>query len=116
VNSHLFQALLVAIAAAFAMAFGAVVLPPLIQSRDIVGAFTAGFVNPYASGYAMDTISCWCVLTTWVIHEKRRKGIKHGWLALLLGVVPGVATGLAVYLLLRLKQDQAANTDRISAP
>ncbi|WP_369010820.1 DUF2834 domain-containing protein [Klebsiella pneumoniae] len=35
------------------------------------------------------------------------KGIRHGWVALLLGVVPGVATGFAVYLLIRLNQEKA---------
>jgi hypothetical protein len=85
----------------------------------VFGALAAGFVNPYAAGYAMDTICCWCVLTVWVIHEARAKGIRHGWIAVMLGLAPGVATGFAVYLLLRLSQEektQAASTDRISAP
>jgi len=117
-HPSLFSILLVAIALAFSLAFGIVVVPPLLQSGDVLGAFAAGFVNPYASGYALDTISCWCVLTVWVIHEARHKGIKHGWIAVLLGVAPGVATGWAVYLLLRQKQEQAqaASTERISAP
>ncbi|MDI1257681.1 DUF2834 domain-containing protein [Aquabacterium sp.] len=113
-----FRALLILIAALFTAAFTLVVIPPLLESRDVLGAFAAGFVNPYAAGYAMDTISCWCVLTVWVVHEARAKGIRHGWVAVLLGIVPGVATGFAVYLLLRMRQegDQAASTDRISAP
>lgn len=117
-SPSLFRTLLVAIAAAFSLAFGVLVVPPLLQSGDVLGAFAAGFVNPYASGYALDAIACWCVLTVWVIYEARHKGIKLGWVAVLLGVAPGVATGWAVYLLLRLKQEQAqaASTDRISAP
>lgn len=117
-NQPWFRALIAVIGSLFALAFALLVVPPLLESRDVVGAFAAGFVNPYAAGYALDTICCWCVLTVWVIHEARAKGIRHGWLAVVLGVVPGVATGFAVYLLLRMRQgaDQAARTDRISAP
>lgn len=114
-----FRALLILIAALFTAAFALVVVPPLLESGDVLGALLAGFVNPYAAGYAMDTISCWCVLTVWVVQEARTKGIRHGWIAVLLGLAPGVATGFAVYLLLRMKQEdqaQAARTARISAP
>ena len=96
-------------AAGFALAFIIIVMPPLLANPDVIGAFAAGFVNPYASGYALDTIMCWCVLATWVVYEARAKGMRHGWVALLLGVVPGVATGFAVYLLLRLRQDAKAS-------
>ncbi|RZL02848.1 MAG: DUF2834 domain-containing protein [Rubrivivax sp.] len=117
-NTFWFRALLILIAALFTLAFVLVVVPPLAESRDVLGAFAAGFVNPYAAGYALDTICCWCVLTAWVVHEARAHQVRHGWIAVLLGVVPGVATGFAVYLLLRLRQNvgQAASTDRISAP
>ena len=47
----------------------------------------------------------WSVLAIWVLYEARMKGIRHGWIALALGVVPGVATGFGVYLLLRLNQE-----------
>lgn len=47
------------------------------------------------------------MLAVWVMYEAKVKGIRHGWVALLLGVVPGVATGFAVYLLIRLKQEKA---------
>lgn len=114
-----FRALLILIAAVFTVAFALVVVPPLAQSGDVLGALAAGFVNPYAAGYAMDTICCWCVLALWVVHEARAKGVRHGWIAVLLGLAPGVATGFAVYLLLRMAQEekgQAARTARISAP
>lgn len=88
----------------FAAGFALLVLPPLWASGDVLGAFAGGFVNPYASGYALDAIFCWCVLATWVIHEAKTLGIRHGWLALVLGVMPGVASGLALYLLLRMSQ------------
>ncbi|AJD47101.1 hypothetical protein S7S_03395 [Isoalcanivorax pacificus W11-5] len=79
-------------------------MPPLLDNPDILGAALAGFVNPYAAGYATDTIMCWCVLAVWVLYEARATGIKYGWIALVLGVVPGVATGFAIYLLIRLNQ------------
>lgn len=88
----------------FALAFVVVVVPPLWASGDIVGALAAGFVNPFASGYALDAIICWCILALWVIHDARHEGVRHGWVALVLGLVPGVATGLAFYLLLRLRR------------
>ena len=103
-----YRRFLVVLAVAFAVAFALVCIPPFIQNPDIVGAFAGGFVNPYASGYAMDIFFTWAVLAVWVIYEAKVKGIRYGWVALLLGVVPGVATGFAVYLLIRLNQEQAA--------
>ena len=103
------------LAALFAAAFGVIVLPPLLASGDVLGAFAAGFVNPYASGYALDAILCWCVLAVWVVQEARERGIRHGWVALLLGVVPGVATGFAVYLLLRERQLRVPRQQGVSA-
>ena len=100
----LYKALLITLAAGFAAAFVMICVPPLIENPDIVGAALAGFVNPFASGYATDVLFCWAVLAVWVIYEARTLGIRHGWVALLLGVVPGVATGFAVYLLMRMKQ------------
>jgi hypothetical protein len=100
----LFRALLVLFGGGFAVAFVLIVLPPLLREADVIAAFAAGFVNPYATGYALDAILCWCVLAVWVIYEARSAGVRHGWLALVLGIVPGVATGFAIYLLLRLQQ------------
>lgn len=97
----MYRLLLIFLAAVFSVVFTALVVPPLLESGDIAAAFAAGFVNPYASGYAIDALLCWCVLAVWVVQEYRQRGIRHGWIALLLGVAPGVATGFAVYLLLR---------------
>ncbi len=105
-NPALFKILLVVLGTSFAVAFGVLVVPPLLASGDVIGAAAAGFVNPYASGYALDAILCWCVLAVWVIYERKAHGIRHGWIALLLGAVPGVATGFALYLLMRLQQLQ----------
>ncbi|TAL21553.1 MAG: DUF2834 domain-containing protein [Aquabacterium sp.] len=100
----LYRFLLAALALGFAAAFCVIVVPPLWASRDVFGALAAGFVNPYASGYSLDTICCWGVLAVWVVHEARSLGVRHGWIALLLGLAPGVATGFATYLLLRAGQ------------
>ncbi|WP_218140263.1 DUF2834 domain-containing protein [Solimonas aquatica] len=89
---------------AFAAAFVWIVIPPLLQHPDILGAFAAGFVNPYSSGYALDAICCWLVLAAWVAYEAKAEGIRHGWIALVLGLAPGVATGFAFYLLLRMRR------------
>ena len=103
-SRNTFTIVLSLLGAGFALAFCVIVIPPLLANPDIVGAFAAGFVNPYSSGYLLDVITCWCVLAAWVVYEARTEGIRHGWIALLLGIVPGVATGFAVYLLLRLRQ------------
>lgn len=90
------------IAATFTLLFSILVIPPLIENPDVIGAFAAGFVNPYASGYSVDVFCCWTILLVWVIYEAPK--VKHGWVCLLIGIVPGVAVGLAVYLIMRTKQ------------
>lgn len=96
--------LLAALGIGFALAFTVFVVPAFLAKPDVLGAFAGGFVNPFASGYALHTIVCWLILAAWLIHERTTAGIRHGWIALLLGIVPGVATGLAVYLLMRIRQ------------
>lgn len=64
-----FRILLYCAALLFTLYFSVVVVPPLIRNPDILGAFAAGFVNPYASGYSTDVIVCWFVLCMWVIYE-----------------------------------------------
>lgn len=103
-----FKALVALLGLGFAAAFATLCIPALLANPDVPGAFAAGFVNPYSSGYALDTICCWALLTVWVIYEARHEGIRHGWIAVLLGIAPGVATGFAVYLLLRLRQQARA--------
>jgi hypothetical protein len=103
VSTKLFCRLVAAIGGAFTLAFSVVVVPAFVHKPQIVDAFAAGFVNPFAAGYAMDTIACWFVLAVWVVYEAKASGVRHGWVALVLGVVPGVAVGLAAYLLIRFK-------------
>ncbi|HKK29534.1 MAG TPA: DUF2834 domain-containing protein [Alphaproteobacteria bacterium] len=99
-----FKVILIVCSLFFAGFFAFVVVPPLMESRDVWGAFAAGFVNPYASGYSMDVLVCWSILAAWVVYEARRYAVRRGWICLLLGIVPGVAVGFALYLLLRAGQ------------
>ena len=110
----LFKATIIAAAAVFLFIFVAVVIPPLIAEPDIIGAFAAGFVNPYASGYASDVLACWVILAAWIGYEVRTLGIRHGWICALLGIIPGVAVGFALYLLLRMRQLRARDAGEAS--
>ncbi len=99
-----FRVAVISVGLAFTALFSVLVVPPLIDDPDILGAFGAGFVNPYASGYSADVIACWVILAIWIVFEARSKSVKHGWLCLVVGVVPGVAVGFAAYLVLRSNQ------------
>lgn len=103
-STQSFRLALLILATAFTLAFLVICIPPFIENPDIIAAFAGGFVNPYATGYALDIFFTWGILAAWIVYEAKAKGIRHGWIALLLGIVPGVAVGFAVYLLLRLKQ------------
>lgn len=100
-SKTVFEALVIGLGAAFAIAFCIIVVPPLLESGDVPGAFAAGFVNPFSSGYSLDVIVCAFILFAWIIYERSALGIKHGWIAIPLSFVPGVATGFAFYLVLR---------------
>lgn len=103
-NETIFKTSMLLIALVFTAFFASVVLPPLIANPDILSALSAGFVNPYASGYSTDVILCWIVLAIWVFYESRTLKVKHGCICVLLGAFPGVAVGLPLYILLRAKQ------------
>ncbi|PAV27078.1 hypothetical protein CF392_02800 [Tamilnaduibacter salinus] len=103
-SESVYRAILVVAAVFFTGFFAAVVVPPLIENPDVFGAFAAGFVNPFASGYSIDILVCWAILAAWVVYEARQYSIRKGWVCLLLGIVPGVAVGFALYLLLREQQ------------
>jgi len=90
------------IAGIFTILFCILVLPPLLEQPDIMGAFGAGFVNPYAAAYSADVFCCFAVLLIWVIYESPK--VKYGWICLVLSLVPGVAVGFAVYLIMRANQ------------
>ncbi len=94
--------LIAVVGVGFAIAFAGIVIPALVRDGgDVVGGLAGGFVNPYSSGYSIDVLCCWAVLAIWVVVERRELQVRHGWVCLVLGVVPGVATGFAAYLLLR---------------
>lgn len=93
-----------AIGLAFTLVFAILVMPSLLKDLSIATALSSGFVNPYSTGFSLDTLSSWLVLTVWIIYEARSSGIRHGWIAILLGLIPGTATGFAVYLILRTMQ------------
>ena len=103
-NQRSFLYVMGAIGVAFTMAFAVLVVPSLLKDMNVFSAIAAGFVNPYSTGFALDTLTSWLVLTVWIVYEARSSGIKHGWIAILLGLIPGTATGFAVYLILRTVQ------------
>lgn len=104
-TKRVFLSLLAIIALGFTLAFTVIVVPHIVQSLDVVAAIAAGFVNPYSSGFALDTLTSWLVLVIWILYEAKNKNIKHGWIAILLGLIPGTATGFACYLILRTSQE-----------
>ena len=107
----IYKAILVVAALFFTAFFAVTVLPPLFENPDLWGAFAAGFVNPYSSGYSTDVLVCWVILAVWVAYEAKAYGVRKGWVCLLLGIVPGVAVGFALYLLLRAKQIRELKRD-----
>ena len=106
-SEKVFKVCLYLAAALFTVIFCVLVIPPLIASGDVIGAFAAGFVNPFAAGYSTDVFFCWSVLAVWVWFEASTQSVKHGWICLVLGIVPGVAVGFALYLLVRHSQPNA---------
>lgn len=106
-NKSVFEGLVGLLGLAFAVAFAIIIVPPLLESGNVMGAFAAGFVNPYASGYSLDAILCGLILSVWVLYERKACGIKHGWIAIPLCFMPGVATAFAYYLILRTRTNTA---------
>lgn len=98
----MFRPLLVGLAALFTILFVVVVGSGLVDNGwDVVAGALDGFVNPFAAGYSTDVLVSWAVLAVSVIRDRSVMGVRRGWVALVLGVVPGVAVGLATYLLVR---------------
>lgn len=100
-SQRLFHILVGLATLAFAAYFFVAVMPPAFASGDFLGAFAAGFVNPFAAGYATDAILCWVILTIWIVYERQTLNVPHGWICILLGIIPGVAVGFGLYLILR---------------
>lgn len=104
-TSKTFSIVTASLGALFALAFSVTVVPPLIKSGDIFDAFAAGFVNAYSTGYALDAKFWAFILSAWILSEMQTRHVRHGWIAIPLCVVPGVATAFAVNLLLRLRSN-----------
>ncbi len=107
-SKSLFETLTIALGLAFTVAFFVIVVPPLLVDGDIVGAFAAGFVNPYSSGYSLDVIITALIFVVWVLYERQTLGVRYGWVCIVLCLAPGVATGFALYLVLRSRTVQRA--------
>lgn len=103
-GKKVFEGVIASLGLVFAAVFCIIVVPPLLESKDILGAFAAGFVNPYATGYSIDAILCALILITWVVYERKNSNVKFGWVVIPLSFAPGVATAFAVYLILRSRQ------------
>lgn len=103
-SKTLFEVLVIVAGGAFALLFFIIVVPPLLESGDVLGAFAAGFVNPYSTGYSLDVILCAVILFIWIFYERSALGVRYGWIAIPLSFAPGVATGFAVYLVIRSRQ------------
>jgi len=110
VSEKAFKTILVLVIIGFTLFWFGYFLPPIIKDPDIAVILQSGFVNSYATGFSIDLIACWVVLILLVVYESKNKSIKHGWVCILLGLVPGVVVGWSVYLLLRHSQLNNDNT------
>lgn len=100
--ARVFALMIVAIALSFSALFFVQVLPAVSPLVDLPrAALLDGLVNPTALGYTADTLATGLVLIAWIVYERVALGVRHGWIAALLCLVPGVVVGLTAYLLLR---------------
>lgn len=103
-SKEIFHITLAVLALGFSLFFFATIGPALVENPDVMAGILAGFVNPFASGYATDVILCAVVLFLWISYDAQHHGIKHGWICVILSFVPGVVVGFALYLILRERQ------------
>ena len=97
-----FDWIITALAAACMATLAVVVLPTFVSDGlDVVRAFDQAFINPYATGFAIDAFSTYAILIAWVVYEARYRDVRQGWVAVALGLLLSVALGLALYLLIR---------------
>jgi hypothetical protein len=97
-----FDWILIALAAAFVLTLGVVTVSTFLDDGlSLVAVLDGSFANPYASGVAVDLLFTYAVLAAWVIYEYQFRDVRHGWVALVLGLLVGVAVGLVTYLLIR---------------
>ena len=108
-SGSVFKGLVGFLGAVFTVAFCTLVVPAFLESPNIIDALAAGFVNPFSTGFSIDAILCAAILIVWIIYEKSALNVRHGWIAVPLCLVPGVATAFAAYLLIRFGQVTANN-------
>ncbi len=97
-----FDWIIIALAATFVVALAVVVVPTFVDDNlDLVHAFDQALINPYATGFATDLLFTYLILCAWVLYEANYRGVRHGWIAIVLGFLIGVAVGLTIYLLIR---------------
>lgn len=105
-SEGVFKGLMAIVAVAFSLFFFVTMVPALLSPEwTVLSGILGGFVNPFAAGYSTDVILCWIVLTAWIVYERQHHGVKHGWVCVLLGAMPGVVVGFALYLILRMRQN-----------
>ena len=96
-----FDWVLMGLAAAFVVVLAVVVGPTFFgDGLNVFTAFEKSFVNPYAAAVSVDALFTYALLAAWVIYESQHREVRHGWLALVLGLI-GITVGLAFYLLVR---------------
>lgn len=72
-----------------------------IMEGRIGDAVPDAFANRHAAGWSLDVLLSGAVIMVWIVYERAKFGIKNGWIAWPLMFVPGVATALAYYLVIR---------------
>ena len=103
-NEQNFKRAIISSTVIFMLVFLFYSLPAVFDMSDIVAASLEGFVNPIAAGYSTDVITCWFILSFWILFESKQYDVKRGWICILLGIIPGVAFGFCLYLIIRHKQ------------
>jgi hypothetical protein len=97
-----FDWIVIALASAFVVALAILLVPTFVADNlDLVHAFDQALINPYATGFATDLLFTYLILFAWVVYEANYRDVRHGWVALVLGLLVGVSVGLATYLLIR---------------
>ena len=96
-----FDWVLIGLSAVFVAVFSVAVAPTFFGDQlNVVTAAEGMFANAYATWASIDAIFTWLVLAVWIVYENEYRGVRHGWIALVVGLI-WVAVGLAIYLLVR---------------
>ena len=111
-----FDWILIALGTLFVMLIIVVSYPTFFgNGLNVVHAVDEMFANPYAAGVSIDIIFTYLVLAAWVIYEYQYRGVQHGWVSLVIGLVIGVAAALVAYLLVRHREIGPQTGDRALA-